>query len=168
MLQERRWLGFLLVVLMLLGGSGWVFNPTNQPAGGFVWSRFQTQKIEERETAVAKHNYCPTGGCLIRLDEVELKPVKVFRGDTLSLTTKFTILTPENVPIPITISRELVYKEKSLGRVKAMNSNNKNGTYLQTMNFTIPADAEPGVYTLITRVSTGFGMGEKSLEFLVN
>jgi len=168
MWQHRRWLGFILVVLMILGGGGWVFNPSNKPGGGIVWNRFQTQKIQEREAAVAKHNYCPTGGCLIRLDEVELQPVKVFRGDTLTLTTKYTLLTPENVPIPITISRELVYKGKSLGRVKAMNSNNKNGTYVQSLNFTIPPDAEPGIYTLVTRVSTGFGMGEKKLEFLVN
>jgi hypothetical protein len=168
MWQERRWLGLLLVVLMMLGGGGWVFNPTNQPAGGFVWSRFQTQKIQEREAAVAKHNYCPTGGCLIRLEEVKLQPVNVLRGDTLTLTTRYTLLTPENVPIPITISRELIYKGKSLGRVRAMNSNNTNGTYVQNMNFTIPRDAHPGVYTLVTRVSTGFGMGEKSLEFLVN
>ena len=168
MLQQRRWFGVLLVVLMILGSSGWVFNPTKQPAGGIVWDRFQTQKIQEREAAVAKHNYCPTGGCVIRLEEVELKPVRVLRGDTLTLTTKYTILTPENVPIPITISRELVYKGKSLGRVKGMNSNNTNGTYVQSLDFTIPADAEPGVYTLVTRVSTGFGMGEKSLEFLVN
>ncbi len=168
MCQQRRWLGFLLVMLMILGGGGWVFNPTNQPAGGFVWNRFQTQKTDEREAAVAKHNYCPTGGCVIRLEEVKLQPVQIVRGDTLFLTTKYTILTPENVPVPITISRELMYKGKSLGRVKAMNSNNTNGTYVQTLNFTIPADAEPGVYTLVTRVSTGFGMGEKSLEFLVN
>jgi hypothetical protein len=119
MWQQRRWLGLLMVVLMILGSGGWVFNPTNKPAGGFTWNRF-------------------------------------------------TILTPENVPVPITISRELVYKGKSLGRVKAMNSNNTNGTYVQTLNFTIPADAERGVYTLVTRVSTGFGMGEKSIEFLVN
>jgi hypothetical protein len=168
MWQQRRWLGLLVVVLMIFGSGGWVFNPTNKSAGGFVWNRFQTQKLDEREAAVAKHNYCPTGGCVIKLDEVELKPVKVVRGDTLYLTTKYTILTPENVPIPITISRELVYKGKSLGRVRAMNSNNTNGTYVQTLDFTIPADAEPGVYTLVTRVSTGFGMGEKKIEFLVN
>ena len=168
MWQPRRWLGLLVVVLMVLGTGGWTFNPSGEPGRGFVWNRFQTQKVDEREAAVAKHNYCPTGGCVIKLEEVELKPVQVYRGATLFLTTKYTILTPENVPIPITISRELVYKGKSLGRVRAMNSNNANGTYVQTLNFTIPADAEPGVYTLVTRVSTGFGMGEKSIEFLVN
>ncbi len=86
----------------------------------------------------------------------------------MTVTTTYTILTPDNLPIPITISRELLFKEKSLGRVKAMNANNKNGTYVQSLDFTLPGDATPGQYTLITRVSTGYGMDEKRLEFPVN
>jgi|UniRef100_A0A7V6DPB0 hypothetical protein len=168
MWQKRPWLGLLVVALMMFGSGGWVFNPANKPAGGFVWSRFQTQKIQEEEASLAKNNYCPTGGCVIRLDEVKLQPVNALRGDILTLTTKYTLLTSNNLSVPITISRELVVRGKSLGRVKAMNSNNSSGTYVQTMNFQIPVDAEPGVYTLITRISTGFGMGEKSIEFLVN
>ena len=140
---------------------------TNKPAGGIVWDRYQTQKIEERETTIARHNYCPTGGCVIRLEEVRLQPVETAPGSTLTLTTKFTILTPDNLPIPINISREIMFRGKSLGRVKAMNSNNKNGTYEQDLQFTLPSDAAPGVYTLITRVSTGYGMDEKHLEFFV-
>jgi hypothetical protein len=167
MWQQRRWLGLLVVVLLTFGSGGWVFNPTNKPAGGFVWNRFQNQRIQEEEASLAKHNYCPTGGCVIRLEDVKLQPVNALRGDTLTLTTKYTLLTPSNVSVPITISRELVLGGKSLGRVKAMSSNVTNGTYMQTMNFKIPADADPGVYTLVTRVSTGFGMGEKKIEFLV-
>jgi hypothetical protein len=167
MSEERRWLGILLIVLMVLGGSGWVFNPSQKPGRGVVWTRYQTQKLQAREEAVARHNYCPTGGCVIRLEEVQIKPKRATRGDTLTLTTTYTILTPENVPIPLTISRELLLGGKSLGRVQAMNANNKNGTYVQNIDFTLPADAEPGTYTVVTRVSTGYGMDEKPLEFSV-
>ena len=168
MARERLWLWILLILLAVLGGGGWVFNPSNKPGGGIVWDRYQTQKTEERERAVARHNYCPTGGCVIRLEEVQLKPTRGVRGGTLTLTTRYTILTPENVAIPITISRELQFAGKSLGRVKAMNANNTNGTYVQSLDFTLPADAAPGMYTLITRISTGYGMDEKRLEFPVN
>jgi hypothetical protein len=163
-----RWLGVLLVLGIVMGGGGWVFNPSGEPGKGIVWTRYQTQKTEEREAAVARQNYCPTGGCVIRLEEVQLKPTRAARGGTLTLTTKYTILTPENVPIPITISRELLFGNKSLGRVKAMNANNTNGTYVQSLDFTLPADAAAGLYTLVTRVSTGYGMDEKRLEFSVN
>ena len=168
MAQGQRWLWLCLIVLLILGGTGWVFNPSNKPGGGIVWDRYQTQKVEEREVTVARQNYCPTGGCVIRLEEVQLKPTRTTRGGTLTLTTKYTILTPENVPIPITISREVLFGSKSLGRVKAMNTNNANGTYVQSLDFTLPSDAAPGLYTLITRVSTGYGMDEKRLEFTVN
>jgi len=167
MRRARRWLEILLVVLVVLGGSGWVFNPSNKPGGGVVWTRYQTQKSQAREEAVARNNYCPTGGCVIRLDDLRINRDRATRGDTLTLTTTYTILTPENVPIPITISRELLVGTKSLGRVKAMNANNKNGTYVQTLDFTLPADAAPGTYTLVTRISTGYGQDEKRLEFPV-
>ncbi len=167
MAPKQRWLWTLVILLVVLGGGGWVFNPSGEPGKGIVWDRFQTQQTQEREATIARHNYCPTGGCVIRLEEVRLKPVETSPGSTLTLTTKYTILTPENLPIPITISREVVFQGKSLGRVKAMNSNNNNGTYEQDLNFTLPSDATPGVYTLITRVSTGYGMDQKSLEFYV-
>ena len=164
---EYRWLGMLLVVLMVLGAGGWVFNPSNKPGRGIVWTRWQTQKKEAREAVAARKNYCPSGGCVIRLENVQIDPKRATRGDTLTLTTTYTILTPENIPIPLTISRELLYKGESLGRVQAINSNNKNGTYVQNIDFTLPADAASGTYTVVTRVSTGYGMDEKPLEFTV-
>jgi hypothetical protein len=167
MSPERRWLGILLIVLLILGGSGWVFNPSKKPGRGVVWTRWQTQKQQEREEAVARHNYCPSGGCVIRLEDVKINRSRALPGDTLTLTTTFTILTPENVPIPLTISRELLHGGKSLGRVQAINSNNKNGTYTQDIDFTLPADAATGTYTVVTRVNTGYGMDEKRLKFTV-
>jgi len=164
---KQRWLGMLLVGLMVFGAGGWVFNPSQKPGRGIVWDRWQTQKRQAREEVVARYNYCPTGGCVIRLEDVQINPVRASKGDTLTLTTTYTILTPENVPIPLTISRELFYQGKSLGRVQAMNADNKNGTYVQNIDFTLPADAAPGAYTVVTRVTTGYGMDEKPLEFKV-
>jgi hypothetical protein len=164
---EYRWLGMLLVVLLILGAGNWVFNPSQKEGRGIVWTRWQTQKKQAREEVASRKNYCPSGGCVIRLEDVQIDPKRATAGDTLTLITTFTILTPEDIPIPITISRELLYKGKSLGRVQAINSNNKNGTYVQNIDFTLPADSVPGTYTMVTRVSTGYGMDEKPLEFTV-
>jgi hypothetical protein len=166
--RKPRCLGAIFVVIMVLGVGGWVFNPSQKPGGGVTWTRYQTEKKLAREEAVARENYCPTGGCVIRLDDLQIKPLRATPGSTLTLTTTYTILTPENVPIPLTIFRELLVGEKSLGRVKAMNANNKNGTYVQTLDITLPADAAPGLYTVVTRISTGFGQDEKRLNFFVN
>lgn len=168
MQRRQRLFAVLLVVALALGSGGWVFNPSQKPGRGITWTRYQTEKQQTREEAVARQNYCPTGGCVIRLDDLQLSPQKAAPGSTLTLTTTYTIITPENVDIPITISRELFVAGKSLGRVTAMNANNKNGTYIQTLDFTLPKDAVPGRYTLVTRISTGFGQDEKRLEFPVN
>jgi hypothetical protein len=40
------------------------------PFGDFRWNRYQEEKKLTREEAVAKYNYCPTGGCVIRLDDI--------------------------------------------------------------------------------------------------
>jgi hypothetical protein len=167
MRREYRWLGLLLVMLMVFGASGWVFNPSKKPGRGIVWTRWQTQKKQAREEVAARHNYCPSGGCVIRLEEVQIDPKVASPGDTLTLITTYTILTPENISIPLTISRELQYKGKSLGRVQAMNAENKNGTFVQFIDFTLPPDSAPGTYTVVTRVSTGYGMDEKPLKFTV-
>jgi hypothetical protein len=163
--RKQRWLGILLVLLMVLLGSGWVFKT---PGGGVVWTRYQTQKQQAREETVARYNYCPTGGCVIRLEDVQISPSRASKGDIMTLTTRYTVLTPENVPIPITISRNLLYQGKSLGQVKAINANNNNGTYTQKIDFSLPADAVPGIYTLVTRITTGYGQDEKQLEFSVD
>jgi len=154
----------MLVLFMVFWGSGWVFQT---PGGGVRWTRYQTETHQAREQVVARYNYCPTGGCVIRLEDVQISPSRASKGDTMTLTTKYTILTPENVPIPITISRNLLYQGKSLGQVKAINARNNNGTYTQKIDFALPADAVPGIYTLVTRVSTGYGQDEKQLEFSV-
>jgi hypothetical protein len=40
-------LRLLLVLAAVIGAGGWVFNPSGKPAGGFVWDRYQTQKVDE-------------------------------------------------------------------------------------------------------------------------
>lgn len=155
-------------LIFLFGGGGCADMAVKTPVGDVVWTRFQEEKSRKREEAVARYNYCPTGGCVVRLEEVQLSPLRATPGATLTLTTTYTILTPEDVPIPLSISREILFRGKSLSQRKAIDTNNKNGTFTQQIDITLPREATPGIYTLITRVSTGYGTDEKKLEFTVD
>jgi len=42
-----------------------------------------------------------------------------------------------------------------------------NGTWTQTMDFPLARDAIPGIYTLVTRIDSGYGRDEKSVQFAV-
>lgn len=137
------------------------------PFGNFVWTRYQQEKKMTREETVAKYNYCPTSGCIIRLEDLQVRPASAKVGETLTLTTRYTILTAEDTPIPLSISRELFYQGRSLGVTKAIQTRNLNGTWTQTADFSLPKDITPGIYTLVTRISTGYGNDEKSVQFSV-
>ena len=158
-------LGLTLTFWLISPLSGLAFQT---PFGEFLFQGDyrETRKLE-REAAVARYNYCPTGGCVVRMESVQIRPTRAYKGGTLTLTTTYTILTPDDVAIPVSISREMFFQGKSLGRVNDINTRNKNGTWVQEINFSLPANAAPGIYTLNTRVNTAYGSDQKSLQFTV-
>lgn len=165
--------GLAGLVLMLLAGLCLnVPEARTQPrflsdyTFGF-WGASREESRLGREDIIAREGYCPTGGCVLRLDKVEVRPNLARRGATLQLATTYTILTPEHVALPVAITREIFYQEKSLGRTKSIESRVYNGTRTQYIDFTLPADAAPGIYQLITKISTGYGTAQDRTDFQV-
>lgn len=139
--------------------------------GDYTWGAYGASRESSklgREEIVARENYCPSTGCVLRLDGVAIKPARAHKGSTLTLAASYTILTPEGVAIPVAVSREILFQGKSLGRTKNIDSRQVNGSWTQEVDFTLPADAVPGDYTLKTRVSTGYGLQEKEVQFRVD
>lgn len=143
------------------------FAQVRTPLGDFRWDRYQEERKMSREQAVARNNYCPTSGCVIRLEEIQVQPSSARPGAILTLTTTYTLLTAEDTPIPVTFTREIVYQGKSLGVTKALQTRNLNGTWTQTTDIPLAKDATPGLYALVTRLTTGYGRDEKTVQFVV-
>jgi hypothetical protein len=157
------WVGLCLVISVSQGQSGVLDDYTF----GF-WGASREESRLGREDIIAREGYCPTGGCVLRLDSVEVKPNRARRGATLLLRTTYTILTPEQVGIPVAINREIFYQGKSLGRTKSVESRRYNGTWTQEIDFTLPASAAPGIYQLITKITTGYGTAQDRTDFQVD
>jgi len=98
---------------------------------------------------------------------VEVRPARIGRGGTVLLATTYTVLTPEQVAIPVTISREISFQGKPLGETRDIVSRRLNGTWNQELDFTVPDNALPGIYTLKTKVSTGYASDQKEVQFRV-
>jgi hypothetical protein len=161
-----------LSLMLLIGLFLNVPEARTQPGflSDYTWGAFGASREESRlgrEDIIAREGYCPTGGCVLRLDKVEIKPNRARKGATLVLSTTYTILTPEHVALPVAITREIFYQEKSLGRTKSLESRVYNGTRIQEINFTLPATAAPGIYQLITKISTGYGTAQDRTDFQV-
>ncbi len=163
----------VLVLILLITASAW--NITDVPKdkltwGDYTWGAWGGDREASRlgrEELVARENYCPTGGCVIRLDAVSVKPQSLRKGDTLVITTSYTILTPEQIAIPVTITREILFQGKSLGKTKSMETRKLNGAWDHETNFSLPANATPGDYALVTIISTGYGQDQKTVQFRV-
>ncbi len=137
------------------------------PIGDIYWTQFQQQRQAAREEAAARYRYCPEGGCIIRLESVQVEPGAPRRGEALTVTTSYTLLTAEEVPIPVTISRELWEGSRSLGKIKEITTSNPNGTWSQRVEFPLPEVLKPGTYTLVTRIHTPYGFDSKNTPFTV-
>ncbi len=138
--------------------------------GDYTWGAYGGNREASRmgrEDIVARENYCSTSGCVLRLDGVEVRPPRARSGQTMVLATTYTILTPDAVAIPVAISRDILFQGKSLGRTKNIESRRLNGTWVQEIDFTLPANAAAGVYTLKTKVTTGYGSDQKETQFRV-
>ena len=168
-----------LVCLVLTGLIALIVGATQAGAqikfpnpswGDYSWGVYggnREASRQGREDIVARENYCSTSGCVLRLDGVEVRPAKARGGQTMVLSTTYTILTPDAVAIPVAITRDIFFQGKSLGRTKNIEMRKLNGTWLQEVDFTLPNNARPGVYTLKTKVTTGYAMADKETQFQV-
>jgi len=166
--RKTGWIASLMLIILAIWsvpGAALEF-PLNGKNWALWGSTRESQRLN-REATVARENYCPTGGCVIRLNRVGVTPLRARPGETLLLSTAYTLLTPEQIAIPIAITREIFFQGKSLGKTKSMDSRNLNGSFDQEVNFTLPANAAPGVYTLVTVISTSYGQDQKTIEFRV-
>jgi len=162
----------LIIGLMLLIAASWHFPAAalELPLDGKNWALWGTTRETRRlgrEETVSRENYCPTGGCVLRMDRVSIRPLKARPGDTLVLSTAYTLLTPEQIAIPVTISREIFFQGKSLGKTRSTDTRSYNGAFEHDINFQLPPNAQAGTYQLVTIISTGYGQDQKTVEFRV-
>ena len=171
MQKSRRAYPVWLVLTVLLGLTlGLSETGAQSFFSDYTWGVYNGDREASRmgrEDLVARENYCSTSGCVLRLDGVEVRPDKAKAGQAMVLATTYTILTPDAVAIPVAISREIFFQGKSLGRTKNIESRRLNGTWNQEVDFTLPGNAVAGVYTLKTKVTTGYGSDQKEVQFLV-
>lgn len=165
-----RLIGLSLLILLGLGYAHTesAAQVVKTPLGEYSWGYFGGSRESQgmsREDVIAREGACPTGGCVLKIVEVQVRPARARQGDTLALTTTYTILTPEQQAIPVAITREILFQGKALGKTKSIESRVLNGSWTQVVDFTLPADARPGVYTLRTKVSTGYGAAQHEVTF---
>ncbi|HEY9072768.1 MAG TPA: hypothetical protein VIN67_01440, partial [Desulfobaccales bacterium] len=88
-------------------------------------------------------------------------------GQQVNLEMTYTILTPSNVPVSVTLVREVRYNGQVLGQPYQTTVSNANGTFSDSVAYSLPSNASPGNYRVTSRVVSSYGTSQRESSFMV-
>lgn len=135
--------------------------------GGYLYAQHRNSQLRSGQAAAQSYNYSPAQGALVDVNRVYVNPTRVRPGESVNLAMDYTILTPNNVPVNSTLYREIRLGGTTLGQPYQTTVSNTNGTYSDQVNYGLPNNAQPGNYTVVSRVTNQYGSAEKTSYFTV-
>jgi hypothetical protein len=135
--------------------------------GGYLYAEHRNSEMRSAQAAAQSYNYTPASGAVVDINRVYVSPSQIRPGQQVNLAMDYTILTPDNAPVSSTLYREIRLGGTMVGQPYQNQVTNSNGTYTDQVNYVLPGNAPPGNYTVISRVTNGYGSAEKVSYFSV-
>jgi len=135
--------------------------------GGYLYAEHRNSQARSSQAAAQAYNYTPAQGNVVSIDRVEVNPSTVGAGQQVQLGMTYTILTPNNNPVPVTLVREVRFGGSLVGQPYQTTVNNANGTYTDQVAYSLPGNATPGSYTVTSRISSSYGSAQRDGSFTV-
>jgi hypothetical protein len=134
--------------------------------GGAIYAEHRNSEMRSSQAAAQAYNYQGQGN-VVSVDNVMASPSTVSPGQQVILGANYTILTPENVPVSATLVREIRYQGSLVGSPYQTTVTNSNGSYQDNVTYSLPNNATPGVYTVVTRLMSSYGTSQREASFSV-
>jgi hypothetical protein len=134
--------------------------------GGALYAEHRNSEIRSAQAAAQAQGY-QGQGYVVSVDNVTAYPGMASPGQQITLGADYTILTPDNMPVSATLTREIRYGGNLLGSPYQTAVTNTNGGYNDNVTYSLPNNASPGVYTVITRLSSSYGTSQRETSFSV-
>jgi hypothetical protein len=135
--------------------------------GGYLYAEHKNNEIRDQQAAAAAYNYQPAQGNLVNIDQASADPAVVAPGQQVNLGIQYTILTPDNVPVSVNLVREVRFQGQMLGQPYQTTVSNANGTFSDSVAYSLPSNASPGNYTVTSRMVSSYGSSQKEASFTV-
>ncbi len=135
--------------------------------GSYLYAQHRNSVIREQRAAAAAYNYQPSQGNVVNIDQASADPATASPGQQVNLGMTYTILTPDNAPVSVTLVREVRYQGQLLGSPYQTTVSNANGTFSDSVAYSLPSNASPGNYTVTSRVVSSYGSSQKDAYFSV-
>ena len=135
--------------------------------GGYLYAQHRNSQMRDAQMAAQSYNYNPAQGAVVDINRVYANPPSARPGESVTLGMDYTVLTPDNSPVTSNLYREIRLGGTMVGQPYQAQQTNSNGTYTDMVNYTLPSNAVPGTYTIISRVTNSYGSSEKVSSFTV-
>jgi hypothetical protein len=135
--------------------------------GGYLYAQHRNSEIRSQQAAASAYNYSPSQGNVVNIDQAFVTPSTVAPGQQVNLGIQYTILTPSNVPVSVSLVREVRYGGQLLGQPYQNTVSNANGTFSDSVAYSLPSNATRGTYTVTSRVVSSYGSAQKDAYFTV-
>ena len=152
------------------GTGAWVGAATGGvlgAVGGYLYAEHRNSQARSSQAAAQAYNYTPAQGNVVSIDRVEANPSTVAPGQQVQLGMTYTILTPDNQPVPVTLVREVRFGGSTVGQPYQTTVNNANGTFTDQVAYTLPGNATRGTYTVTSRINSNYGSTQRDGSFTV-
>ena len=134
--------------------------------GGALYASHRNSEIRSSQAAAQANNYQGQGN-VVSVDNVTASPGMARPGQQVMLGADYTILTPDNQPVSATLVREIRYQGNLVGSPYQTTVTNTNGGFNDNVTYSLPNNATPGVYTVITRLTSNYGTSQRDASFSV-
>ncbi|MDP2045704.1 MAG: hypothetical protein Q8L00_05755 [Deltaproteobacteria bacterium] len=134
--------------------------------GAALYASHRNSEIRSSQSAAQAYNYQGQGN-VVSVDNATASPSTVRPGQQVNLGMNYTILTPNNAPVSVTLVREIRYQGNLLGSPYQTTVSNANGSFNDNVSYSLPNNASPGVYTVTSRVTSSYGTSQKDTSFSV-
>ena len=135
--------------------------------GGYLYAEHRNNEIRDQQAAAQANNYNPSQGNVVAVDAADASPAVVRPGQQVNLGMTYTILTPSNIPVSVTLVREVRYNGQLLGQPYQTTVSNANGTFNDSVAYSLPSNASPGNYSVTSRVVSSYGSSSREAYFSV-
>jgi hypothetical protein len=134
--------------------------------GGALYAEHRNSEIRSAQMAAEAHSYGGQG-YVVSVDNVTASPSVVRPGQQVNLAMDYTILSPDNAPVSVTLMREVRCNGRLVGSPYQATVTNYNGSYSDNVSYALDRNAAPGTYTVISKVTSSYGSSARDSYFTV-
>ncbi|MFI5355010.1 MAG: YMGG-like glycine zipper-containing protein, partial [Desulfobaccales bacterium] len=85
--------------------------------GGYLYAEHKNNEVRDQQAAAAAYNYQPSqGNYVVNIDQAYVDPAVASPGQQVNLGMQYTMLTPGDAPMSLTLVREVRYQGQLVGQ----------------------------------------------------